>query len=38
MERDAAEVREGPVALTNCREGEGIEGVLDPLTEGVLFA
>ncbi len=38
MERDAAEVREGPVGLTNCREGEGIERILDHLIEGVLFA
>ncbi|WP_273837430.1 urease accessory protein UreG [Halococcus sp. PRR34] len=38
LSRDAAEVREGPFALTNCRAGEGIDPVLDHLSEGVLFA
>jgi urease accessory protein len=38
MERDAREVREGPTVLTNCRDGEGIDAVLEHVSEGVLFA
>jgi urease accessory protein len=36
--RDAREVREGPVTLTNCRAGEGVESVLEYVRDGVLFA
>jgi len=38
VEREAREVREGPVELTDCRAGEGIDGVLERVSEGVLFA
>lgn len=38
MEREAREVREGPVTLTDCKAREGIEDVQEYLTEGVLFA
>ena len=38
LERDAREVRDGPVTLTNCRAGDGVESVLDYVRDGVLFA
>jgi len=38
MERDARAVREGPTVLTNCRDGEGVDAVLEHVSEGVLFA
>ncbi|WP_226022014.1 urease accessory protein UreG [Halomicrobium salinisoli] len=38
IEDDAAEVREGPVAFTDCKSGEGIEAVREHVDEGVLFA
>jgi urease accessory protein len=38
MERDARDVREGPTVLTNCRDGEGVDAVLEHVSEGVLFA
>jgi urease accessory protein len=38
MERDAREVREGPLALTDCRAPEGVEEVLSHVRDGVLFA
>ena len=38
MERDAEAVRDGPTVLTNCKAGDGIDTVLEHLTEGVLFA
>jgi len=38
MEREAHEVRDGPVVFTDCRAGEGVEDVLEHVTEGVLFA
>ena len=38
MEADAAEVRDGPYVFTNCKDGEGVDDVLEHVTEGVLFA
>jgi urease accessory protein len=38
MERDARDVRDGPVILTDCRAGEGIDAVREHLSERVLFA
>jgi urease accessory protein len=38
VERDAHEVREGPVVLTDCKATDGVEAVLDHVREGVLFA
>jgi urease accessory protein len=38
VEADAAEVRDGPYVFTDCMHGEGIDDVLDHVTEGVLFA
>ena len=38
MERDAAQVRDGPTVFTNCKTGEGVETVLENVREGVLFA
>jgi urease accessory protein len=38
LETDAREVREGPVTLTNCRTGDGVESVLEYVRDGVLFA
>jgi urease accessory protein len=38
MEADAREVRDGPYVLTNCKESEGVDEVLDHVSEGVLFA
>lgn len=38
MVREAGAVREGrPVLLTNCKTGEGIEGLVDKLAHDVLF-
>ena len=38
MRADAEAVREGPTVFTNCRDAEGIDAVLENVTEGVLFA
>ena len=38
MEREAHEVRDGPVVFANCKDNEGIEDVKHHVTEGVLFA
>ncbi|WP_254273407.1 urease accessory protein UreG [Haloarcula marina] len=38
MERDAAEVRDGPFVFTDCKAKEGIDEVLEHVREGVLFA
>jgi urease accessory protein len=38
MERDAERVREGPTVLTNCKAGEGVDAVIEHVSEGVLFA
>ena len=38
VEREAREVRDGPVVLTDCRAGEGIDAVLERVSQGVLFA
>jgi urease accessory protein len=38
MERDAAEVRDGPVVFTDCKAGQGIDEVLTHVRDGVLFA
>ena len=38
MEADAREVRDGPYVFTNCKEGEGVDDVLEHVSEGVLFA
>jgi urease accessory protein len=35
--RDAESVREGPVVFTNCKSGEGVDGVLTRVQEEVLF-
>ena len=34
---DARSVREGPVVFTNCKSGEGVDGVLTRVQEEVLF-
>ena len=38
MERDAREVREGPMVFTDCKAGDGIDAILSQVREGVLFA
>jgi urease accessory protein len=38
MERDARDVRDGPVAFTDCRASRGVDEVLDHVRDGVLFA
>jgi urease accessory protein len=38
MEADARAVRDGPYVFTNCKEGEGVDDVLEHVSEGVLFA
>jgi len=38
MEADAREVRDGPYVFTNCKDGEGVDEVLEHVSEGVLFA
>ncbi|SFR87099.1 urease accessory protein [Halomicrobium zhouii] len=38
MKADAESVREGPFVTTNCKTGDGVESVLEHVTEGVLFA
>jgi len=38
MRADAEAVREGPTVFTNCKTGEGVDAVLEHVTEGVLFA
>ncbi|PSP95117.1 urease accessory protein UreG [Halobacteriales archaeon QS_4_62_28] len=38
MEADARAVRDGPCVFTNCKDNEGIDDVLEHVTEGVLFA
>ena len=38
MEADAREVRDGPYVFTNCKESEGVDEVLEHVSEGVLFA
>jgi urease accessory protein len=38
MEREAHDVRDGPVVLTDCKAGDGIDRVIEYVTEGVLFA
>lgn len=38
MERDARDVRDGPIVFTDCKAEEGIEAVLDHVSRGVLFA
>jgi urease accessory protein len=38
VEREAREVRDGPVVLTDCRAVEGIDDVIEEISEGVLFA
>jgi urease accessory protein len=38
METDASTVRDGPHVLTNCKEQEGIDEVLEHVREEVLFA
>jgi urease accessory protein len=35
--RDAESVREGPVAFTNCKSGEGVDNVLSHVHRDVLF-
>jgi len=38
MARDAERVRDGPTVFTNCKDGDGVDSVLEHLQEGVLFA
>ncbi|EJN58125.1 urease accessory protein UreG [Halogranum rubrum] len=38
MDRDAHEVRDGPVVFTDCKTGEGIDAVVEHIREQVLFA
>jgi urease accessory protein len=38
MEADAREVRSGPYVLTNCRDEEGVEDVVERVRSEVLFA
>jgi urease accessory protein len=38
MERDAEDVRDGPTVFTNCKAGEGVDAILEHVSEGVLFA
>jgi len=38
MEADAREVRDGPYVFTNCKASEGVDDVLEHVSEGVLFA
>jgi urease accessory protein len=38
MRADAEAVRDGPTVFTNCKTGEGVDAVLEHVTEGVLFA
>ena len=38
MRADAEAVRDGPTVFTNCKTGEGVNAVLEHVTEGVLFA
>ena len=38
MEADARAVRDGPYVFTNCKAGEGVDDVLEHVSEGVLFA
>lgn len=38
LERDAEAVRSGPSVFTNCAAGEGVNGVLEHVRQGVLFA
>jgi len=38
MERDADEVRDGPVVFTNCKDETNVDDVLSHVREGVLFA
>ena len=38
MARDAERVRDGPTVFTNCKNGDGVDSVLEHLQEGVLFA
>lgn len=38
MDRDAHEVRDGPVVFTDCKTGEGIDTVVEHIREQVLFA
>jgi len=38
LERDAHEVREGPVEFTNCKESEGVDAVADHVERQLLFA
>jgi urease accessory protein len=38
MRADAAAVRDGPFVCTNCKHSEGIDAVLEHVSEGVLFA
>lgn len=37
MARDAEHVRDGPTVFTNCKDGDGIDSVLEHLQERVLF-
>jgi len=38
MAQDAERVRDGPTVFTNCKDGDGVDSVLEHLQEGVLFA
>ena len=38
MEADAKAVRDGPFVFTNCKDSEGVDEVLEHVSEGVLFA
>jgi len=38
MTADARAVRDGPFVCTNCKEGDGIEAVVEHISAGVLFA
>ncbi|PSQ05098.1 urease accessory protein UreG [Halobacteriales archaeon QS_4_69_31] len=38
MRADTEAVRDGPTVFTNCKTGEGVDAVLEHVTEGVLFA